>query len=324
MKFITAVFSFCALLFLQVHPVHAATTHTLKGVVITSNGTVVPEFAVTVRPVSEKPTLVPRKHFKNGEFTLEGLKHDRYRIDVSAPLFITSRIEVDFQAEAKTTEHSIIILHTYRNERRLTPGRGYTISVKALQQKVPGAATEAYLRAVEFHRQGRLDEALVEYGTALRNYPKYLEALGDLATIFLLYNRPESALTFLRRAQEIDDCDSIVNLNIAIALVEQRDFSGAMKLLRKVVQAAPGIGVAHYYIAKIHYWQKKPEQAEKAARHAISVEPNLLDAWLFLANLALERKDFDQAREAFLQIRTAMNNRIVSRFIDEQLSTLGG
>jgi len=88
------------------------------------------------------------------------------------------------------------------------------------------------MRGVELHREGSLEPALVEYGKALRAYPKYVQALGDLGTIFILYNHPESALTFLRRAHDLDDCNVVVNLNIAIALAEQEDYTGAVKIFK--------------------------------------------------------------------------------------------
>ncbi len=322
MKFMKAVSVVCALICLSPGSAGAASTHAVKGVVITSDGTLVPEFTVTVRPFDDKPALLPRKQFKDGEFRLDGLNGDRYRIEISAPLHITQRLEVDFRTDSKTLNHRIVILRKFRNEARLIPGTAYKVSVKALQQKIPKAAREAYLRAVELHREGKLDQALTEYGTALRNYPTYLEALGDLATIFILYNRPESALSFLRRAQDIDDCNPIINLNTAIALAEQRDYSGAIKLLKRVLKTDPGMGLAQYYIAQIRFLQQKHTEAEKSLHEAVRIQPGLLDAWLLLANLSLAQEKYEQAREALLEIQSAMNNKMVSEFIDEHLSML--
>ena len=54
------------------------------------------------------------------------------------------------------------------------------------------------------HQKGLLVEALVAYGEALRFCPNYLQALTDLASIYILFDRPQAALAYLRRAQEID------------------------------------------------------------------------------------------------------------------------
>ena len=283
----------------------------------------VPEFTVTVRHVSNKPELFSRRRYKNGEFTVNGLKNDKYQIHISSPLYIPTRLDFDFKSDDRPTEYSIVILHTYRNEPRFLPGVAYTVSVKTLQRKIPEAATEAYLKGVDLHREGRLEEALMEYGKALRLYPNYVQALSDLGSIFILFNRPESALTFLRRAHDLDDCNLVVNFNIAIALTEQGSYSDAMKLFKKVLSTNPRMALAQYYMAKVDYLQKKYTDAEEYATQAIGNDPQLLDASLLLIDISLKQKKYDQARAALLHIREAMDNKRISKFIDEQLSMIG-
>jgi tetratricopeptide (TPR) repeat protein len=323
MNFSKAVLTLCTLICLHIQPGYAAPTHTLKGVVMTPDGTVVPVFTVTIRPVVDTPQLLQRKQFKNGEFTLEGLSNAKYQIQVSAPLYVATRLELDFKAEPKPTDYVIVILHTFRNEARLKPGVVHTVSLKDLQRKVPDEAQDAYRKGVDLHREGRLDEALVEYGRALRGYPEYVEALSDLSTIFILYNRPDSALTFLRRAQDVDDLNPIINLNIAIALMDQRDYAGAVKLLQKVLKTDPKIALARYYLARIQYSQRKYAQAEEALLEAVQLQPTLLEAWLMLSRVSLIQKNYDQARDALLHIRQATRNVMLAKFIDEQVSTIG-
>jgi len=327
MKSKKAVFLFCFLLYLFTclpnGLAHANQAHTVRGMVITTDGTVVPTFSVVVRHAGDKPQLVQRKHFKNGEFTIDGLTGDKYQLVISSPTYISTRVEFDFKAKTKPLEHTIIILHTYRNERRLDPGASYRVSLHKLQEKIPPAAHDAYEKGVELHRDGKLEEAITEYGKALRVYPNYVQALSDLATIFLLYNRPESALVFLHRAQDLDDANPVINLNIAIALTEQAQYDDAMKLLKKLLRDNPQLGLAHFYIGKIHYMQKKYGPAEESAEKAVSLDPAILDGWLLIVDASMEQKKYDEAREALTHVRQTMSNGRVAAFIDEQLSTLG-
>jgi tetratricopeptide (TPR) repeat protein len=323
MRLINVVFTVCCLLSLQIPMAKAATAHTLKGLVITPEGTVVPKFSVVVKHVSEKPELVRRWQFKDGEFTADGLPKGKYQVQISAPQFISTKLIFDFNDPSRETDYSIIILHPYRNEARLTPGAAYSVSLKVLQQKIPDAAQQAYKKGVELHREGKLEDALIQYGQALRSYPQYLEALTDIGTILLLYNRPEAALSYLRRAQAIDDTNPIINLNIAVALTEQADYGGALKLLKEVLHREPHMAFAQYFVAKIQYLQKKYDQAELNVREAIENDPGLLDALVLMINISIEQKNFDQAREALQRIREAMHNQMVTKFIDEQLSVFG-
>lgn len=327
MKSKKAVLIFCFLLYLSTRPreadAHANQPHTVRGVVITTDGTVVPAFSVVVRLIADKPELAERKHFKNGEFTIEGLTGEKYQLLINSPSFIPTRVDLDLKSKSALLERRIIILHTFRNERRLSPGAVQKVSLRKLQEKIPDEAREAYEKGVELHRSGKLEDAMMEYGKALRLYPNYVEAMSDLATIFILYNRPESALTFLRRAQDIEDTNPVINLNVAIALTEQAEYAEAMKLLKKVVRDNPNTALAYFYEGRVHLLQKKYSEAREAALKAVDADPQLLDAWLLLVNASTEEKKYDQARMALTHIRQAINNGKVAAFIDEQLSTLG-
>jgi tetratricopeptide (TPR) repeat protein len=283
---------------------------------------VVPEFSVVVRHVSDKPELFRRKHFKNGEFAISNLNSGKYQIIISSSQFITTKTITELKPETPT-DYSLIVLHPYRNEARLTPGAAYTVSAKTLQQKIPDAARDAYLRAVELHRDGKLDKALIEYGAAIRAYPKYLEALTDIGSIFLLFNRPDSALAFLRRAEEVDDCNPIINLNIAVALTEQSDYGGAQKMLKKVLQSEPRLAIAQFLNAQISYLQKKYDQAGEHVRAALASDPKLLDAWLLRIEISLKQQDHNDVRESLLHIREVTGSALVTEFIDQQLLALG-
>jgi len=302
---------------------HRTPGYTVKGVVIASDGAVIPEFTVAVKHVSQKPELFPRERFKNGEFSVNGLQKDKYQFQISSPRYIPARLDFDFKSDsAGAIEYSIVILHAYRNETRVQPDAAYTVSVKTLEQKIPDEAQDAYMKGTKLHREGRLDEALMQYGKAVRAAPDFVQALGDLSTIYMLVHRPESALVYLRRAHDIDDSNVIINLNIAITLTEQRDYSGAMKVFTKVLSRNPRLALTQYYIANLKYIQQKYGEAEEHLRQAIQNDPHLLEASLLMTNISLKKRKYDQAREALLHIREAINNEMISKFIDERLSTL--
>jgi cytochrome c-type biogenesis protein CcmH/NrfG len=76
-------------------------------------------------------------------------------------------------------------------------------------------------------------------------------------------------------------------------------------------------------MGKISYYQKKYGEAETALRQAVTIDPELLDAWLLLVRVSLAQKDYEQAREALLHIRQVTGNATIAKFIDEQVSALG-
>jgi tetratricopeptide (TPR) repeat protein len=284
----------------------------------------VPEFTVTVRPVVTRPELIHRKHFKNGEFTLEDLNREKYKVIITAPHLVGVKLDVDFGTEPTAADYRIAILHHPRSgPNPMAEEPGYAISPKAMQQKIPEPARDAYERGVNLHRDGFLEEALVQYGQALRFYPNYIQVLGDLGTIYLLYNRPDSALAYLRRALEVDGSNTAIRLNVAVALMVRGDYSEAQGFLDDVLHAEPGNSVPMYYMARLQFLQRRYGVAEQTLRRALAENSALLDGWLLLVDIALEQKDHTMAREALMHLREAMNNGKFSKFVDEQLAMLG-
>jgi thioredoxin-like negative regulator of GroEL len=59
-------------------------------------------------------------------------------------------------------------------------------------------------------------------------------------------------------------------------------------------------------------------------RQALESDPTLLEVRLLMININVERQKYDEAREGLRQIRATITNQMVTKFIDEQLSALGG
>ena len=138
----------------------------------------------------------------------------------------------------------------------------------------------------------------MQYGQALRFYPNYIQVLGDLGTIYLLYNRPDSALAYLRRALEVDGSNTAIRLNVAVALMLRGDYGEAQSFLDDVLRAEPGNSLPVYYMARLQYLQRRYGVAEQTLRRALEENSALLDGWLLLVDIALEQKDHVTAREA--------------------------
>src|SRR5262245_52638168 len=96
MKLAKILLILCTLFALDLQSVDGENTRVVRGVVITPDGRMVPEFTITVRPVDNKPDLVRRMHFKNGEFALEDLEHDKYQLAITSPRYVGVKLDVDF------------------------------------------------------------------------------------------------------------------------------------------------------------------------------------------------------------------------------------
>src|SRR5262245_41739677 len=122
MNFAKTALILCTLLWFEIPKLDASIGHTVKGMVITPDGTLVSEFTVVVKHLTEKPELVRRLHFKDGEFEVEDIGPGKYQIQISAPMFVGTRVVFDFDRRTSDTNYRIVVLHPFRTEARLMPG----------------------------------------------------------------------------------------------------------------------------------------------------------------------------------------------------------
>ena len=67
--------------------------------ILTTGRRTVSNLLRTVKHLAQKPELLTRKRFKNGEFTVSGLRGDKYLLQIASPLYIPSKLEYDFKSD---------------------------------------------------------------------------------------------------------------------------------------------------------------------------------------------------------------------------------
>jgi protein O-GlcNAc transferase len=187
---------------------------------------------------------------------------------------------------------------------------------------IPPEAEEAYLRGVAMHRNGNIDEAMMAYGEAIRLHPDYVDALSDIGALYILLNRPESAMTFLRRALRIDPSNVVVRANMAASFVNQRNFGEGIKLYQEILEEYGGSNIIRYQLAKAYWSQGKHELAEKAIRDALAVEPDMVDGWVLLLNVATDQGDQQSIVDTLVKLKEKLNNAGFSKFVERQMVEL--
>jgi tetratricopeptide (TPR) repeat protein len=288
----------------------------------------VPEFTVVVRPVSDEPELILRRRFANGLFVLHGLENHQYQIQILSPRYAKARLDIDFQQPASDTNFRVVVLHDFDDKlSRESLNTTWRVSTNTRERKVPENAMAAYQRAVRLQSDGKLEEALVAYGDSLRACPEFIQALADIGAVYNFLDRPDAALPYLRRAQDMDPSNEVINLNMAITLLAKQRFSDSENILSSLAQNGNVDGnvreLASLYLAELYFREKKYAEAAGMAEKALNLDPTLVDARLLLVNVALEQMDFGTARKALRRLSETMNNRLFRRFVDDQITSLG-
>jgi cytochrome c-type biogenesis protein CcmH/NrfG len=300
---------------------HAHSNNTLRGAVVDADGTMVDRFTIVVRPITNKPVLVERRRFADGIFVLSGLDRQKYEIVVSAPKYITSRLEVDFPKNGGSTSLKLVILQPLLNGKYF-PGNPEGFESRHLDNLAPEIARQSYLRGVNYHREGKLEDALAAYADAMRIAPHYIAPLVGVGIVYLLLNRPDAGLLFLERANEMAPRDTVIRLNIAMGLMLKSDFKPAVKLLEAVGRESPNKILPNLLLARAYFMQRKYNEAERMIQQVLQEDPGLLEAHQLLLDIALDKKDYRAARQNLAQIRDILHNQAFSAFADDQMSQL--
>jgi len=279
-------------------------------------------FTVVVRPVTTKPELIQRRHFAHGTFLVHGLNRQKYQLSVSARGYNSAQMELEFPKNASTTDFKMIVLHPLRDSKYFPGGPTDTFGDGRGAPNIPSTAKLSYKRGVEFHRDGKLEEALSAYGEAIRACPGYVPPLTDAGSIYLLLNHPDAALLFFKRAQDLDPHNPAIRLNMAVALIVKSDYGPAIKLLSSIVDAEPVKTVSRLFLARAYYLQHRYSQAEEILQLALKADPHFLDARELLLHIALEQKDYAAAKVNLIELRNIIRNPALSRFIDDQVARM--
>jgi tetratricopeptide (TPR) repeat protein len=322
MKILSSIAVVTGLLIILGLPAQAHNLNTVHGAVVDPDGTMVEKFTVVLRPLVNKPILVERKRFANGIFTIPGLDRQKYELVVSAPKYVTVRMNVEFSKNSNSTALKIVILHPLLNGKYFPGDPSVENEYRRFDTAAPDIARQSYRQGVAYHREGKLEMALAAYGAAIRLAPNYVAPLVGAGTIYLLLNRPEAGLIFLKRAEELAPRDIGIQLDIAQGLLIINDVRPAIKILEGIAETAPDKTVPYLFLARAYYMQKKYVQAEKVVQAALAQDPRLLEARQLLFNIAVDKKDYAAAREQLAKLRDTLNNRTFSSFVDNKMPQL--
>jgi Flp pilus assembly protein TadD len=305
------------ILFSSVETARAAEKNVVRGAVITPDGKTVPEFSVAAKPIGGSPGLVIRRQFREGVFTLEGLPDRKYEIVVQAKRYVNFRYPIDFDKDGGQENFRLIMLYPFRNEVRYLDDSSYSVSAAKLQQRIPDQAKKEYLRAVEFHRNGELDDAMRCYGKAISAFPYYVEALADVGGLYILLNDPTTGLRYLQRALSVDKNNPVIHINMAAGYMVLGEFDEASRILQKLVQTATRKSLPRYYLAKLLFYRQEYAAAEDMIKLALQDDSEMLDGWILLLNIAIARKDDLEVRQTMLRIDSMIDSKAISSFISQ-------
>lgn len=146
---------------------------------------------------------------------------------------------------------------------------------------------------------GRVEEARAGVEAMLSRAPGNADALALRSVIRVAQNETEPALADGRRAVELAPRSAPARIALSYAQQAALDLEAARATMEEAVAAHPGDALARARLAEILMTQGYRSEAERSARAAAELAPNLGRAQTVLGFAALVRQDPGEAQAAF-------------------------
>lgn len=150
------------------------------------------------------------------------------------------------------------------------------------QQQHPPHPEVSFNLGLALHRQGRLEEAILNYQHALRLTPNLLEAYQNLGHACHTLLRLDEAMDSYRRALEINPDHAEIHNNLGNVLKEQGELDQAIQHYEQALRIKPQYAMAHSNLGNALRDLGLLDEALACYQKALGINPNQLDT---LSNL---------------------------------------
>jgi tetratricopeptide (TPR) repeat protein len=187
-----------------------------------------------------------------------------------------------------------------RSRKNAPPAKVDTIAESVFSQEVPESAKKEYLAAIKSLEGNDFNRAAVALKQALSLFPDYYDALDLLGTEYVRRRDFNSALPLLEHAIEINKSGWSSYYYLGVARIELKQPDEAVLALRKAVDLHPQSINANMRLGMILATNKATyEEAIKSFKKVSELAGKQLpDAYLYLAKLYSEQKQYSEAADA--------------------------
>jgi Flp pilus assembly protein TadD len=228
-----------------------------------------------------------------GKFLLTGdlVRDADYTITVESDGRTFDTTTTRFRIIRGTPVYATVFLRPLTSKSKPPPG---VIDVASLQPDVPSGARNAYDEAIKAVGKGKVDDAITNFRSALKQYPQYLRALNDFGVLYLKLDRLEEAGELFEKAIKVNAKYPNSRLNLGVVLNRQANFKRAAEVLGGLYEENPSLhGLALPYADALAGKGDlaKSEKVLRAALQATGADNTTLVELHFKLGLILNREE---------------------------------
>ena len=160
---------------------------------------------------------------------------------------------------------------------------------------------EAFGRALEAHKAGRLREAQAGYRTVLQAKPDHAPALHYLGLLAHQAEQNDLAVSLIRQATAIDGANALYHYNLAESYRALGRHDDASSGYRQAILLEPEWADPHFGLGNALYGSGKLDLAILAYRTATDLAPGDAEAWSNLGNALMDTGAREDAEASYRQ-----------------------
>ena len=178
---------------------------------------------------------------------------------------------------------------------------------------------EQFLKAVDLHKSGKLDQAKKLYEQVLRSDQKNFQIHLLLGILNIQDKNYKQGIIHLSNAEKIDEKDITLLMNLAIAFQNLNNFSKAVSYIKKVLRLDPSNSDAFNNLGNIYKDAMQEDKAVEAFDSAIKLNPNNN---IFKLNKANALIKFRKYNHALSQLNSIKHDKEIFSEINKSLITI--
>ncbi|MCP4138087.1 MAG: tetratricopeptide repeat protein [bacterium] len=140
-------------------------------------------------------------------------------------------------------------------------------------------------------------KAIFSFKNALKQNPKYKEALIGLGKAYHELEAYEQALELFNLALGVDKNDSRAMVGAGLTLTKMGLYTKGLEYFNKAIKAPGKALTAHYGIANLYFTMNKKIWAKRKIDHILRIDPFHYDTLLLMADIKILEKRLGEAKE---------------------------
>jgi Tfp pilus assembly protein PilF len=176
---------------------------------------------------------------------------------------------------------------------------------------------------IAYERCGHSQKAIDALSKAVNLNPSNVDARLNLASMYANQGHTGSAIQQFKQIIQIDGSNPTALTNLSKLLVAEKKLDEAKHYLREAIAHDPNNAEAHWQLGYI-YWKedKNAEAAKKEFGIALSIDPNLIDAYNDMGQLLESEGKVDQAIENYKKALAYVDDALAKERLKQRIDML--